>query len=110
MDKQKVEMFLLINGKYFDSLQLFQIKENLSLVDDTKLTMLQSVKFYDPSAVLLISIFAGHFGIDRMYLGETGLGIAKLLTCGGLGIWTLIDWFLIMRITREKNLIKLQQI
>lgn len=36
-------------------------------------------------------------------IGDTGLGIGKLLTGGGCGIWSLIDWFLIMDDTRNKN-------
>ena len=46
-------------------------------------------------AALLISIFLGGLGIDRMYLGYVGLGILKLLTLGGFGIWYLIDIILI---------------
>lgn len=50
---------------------------------------------------LLLSLFLGGLGVDRFYLGYTGLGIAKLLTFGGLGIWSLIDFIMIA--TRKVN-------
>lgn len=58
----------------------------------------------DYMTALLLSIFLGGLGIDRFYLGYTGLGIAKLLTLGGCGIWHLIDLILIaIRNIRDSN-------
>jgi len=44
---------------------------------------------------LLMSIFFGTLGVDRFIMGHVGLGILKLLTFGGMGIWSLIDIILI---------------
>lgn len=43
------------------------------------------------STALILSIFLGELGIDRFYLGYTGMGILKLLTGGGFGIIWIID-------------------
>jgi TM2 domain-containing membrane protein YozV len=63
----------------------------------------------DPSTALIISIFGGSYGIDRFYIGDTGLGVAKLLTLGGCGIWTIVDWFTIQSNTKKKNLENVQK-
>jgi TM2 domain-containing membrane protein YozV len=47
------------------------------------------------TTTLILSILLGGLGIDRFYLGYTMLGILKLITGGGLGIWWLIDIILI---------------
>ncbi|WP_372773008.1 TM2 domain-containing protein [Mangrovibacterium sp.] len=110
MEAQKVDMFILSSGKFFESHQLPSIRERLLAMDDSKWAMAQTLQFKDPTISLIVSLLAGGFGVDRFLIGDTGLGIGKLLTCGGLGIWAIIDWFLIMGATREKNFDRLNQV
>ncbi len=42
-------------------------------------------------AAFLLEFFLGGVGAGRWYLGDTGIALAQLLTCGGLGIWALIN-------------------
>ena len=53
--------------------------------------------------MLVLSILAGGLGIDRFLLGDTGIGVLKLLTAGCLGVLTVIDWFTISDKARQKN-------
>ena len=40
---------------------------------------------------LILSVLLGGLGVDRFYAGHIGLGVLKLVTIGGCGIWALID-------------------
>ena len=110
MDSQKVDMFIMSNSKFFESAHLSSIRDQLLQVSEEKWNMISTTQFKDPSTMLIVSVIAGSLGIDRFMIGDTGLGIGKLLTCGGLGVWTIIDWFMIQGATREKNMQKLKML
>ena len=44
----------------------------------------------------LLQIFLGGVGAGRWYMGDTGLAIGQLVTCGGCGVWSLIDGIMIL--------------
>lgn len=56
----------------------------------------QEVESKEWLIVLLLCFFLGYFGVHRFYVGKTGTGVAQLLTCGGCGIWALIDFIMIL--------------
>lgn len=102
-----VDQWLAINAKYFPTEQVQYIRQRLEALPEQQLSMLYAISFEDPMMMLIISLFGGSLGIDRFILGQVGLGIGKLLTCGGCGIWAIVDWFLIMDATRQSNAQKL---
>lgn len=110
MDKQQVDMFIMSNNKYFDSHHIASIRQSLLDADESRFLHIQSSNFKDPILILIVSLVAGPLGVDRFVIGDVGLGIAKLLTCGGFGIWTIVDYFLIMGRTREANFEKIQEL
>ncbi|MDX2525712.1 TM2 domain-containing protein [Streptomyces europaeiscabiei] len=44
----------------------------------------------------ILSLFLGSFGVGRFYIGHVGLGLAQLFTCGGFGIWALVDGIILL--------------
>jgi TM2 domain-containing membrane protein YozV len=103
MDAQKVDMYIMANQKYFPAERMMFIREKLLAADENRFAMISTIEMKDPTTMLLISIFLGSLGVDRFMLGDTGMGILKLLTAGCCGVLTIIDWFSISKKTRELN-------
>lgn len=103
IDQARVNLFLATNGKKFAPYQLNQIITELPNLTEAQFQALLSQDFKDPTMMLIISLLGGILGIDRFVLNDTGLGVLKLLTCGGLYIWMIIDWFIILDRTKEYN-------
>ena len=109
MEQQKIDMFLAQNAEKLPKDKVLVLKDALEKLDDSKAMFVQTVDFKDPTTILIISILLGFLGIDRFMLGEVGLGIAKLLTCGGCYIWWIIDMVNAQDLTRKYNYKKLQE-
>lgn len=103
MDQQKVDMFIMTNQKYFPAEKILFLKEKLLSLDEDKFTMVSALDLKEPTTLLIISLFLGSLGVDRFMIGDTGMGVLKLLTYGCCGILTIIDWFTIMNKTKELN-------
>ena len=80
MDAQKVDLFVMTNQKYFPAEKIVYLKDKLLQTNESKFNLVTSTELKDPTTILLVSIFLGALGIDRFMLGETGMGILKLLT------------------------------
>ena len=110
MEKSKIDLYLTTNAKYFEPSAIPIIRNKLENASDETFLTLQATELKDPTTVLLISIFLGALGIDRFMIGDTGMGILKLLTAGLCGILTLVDWFTISRKVKQLNLSKISMI
>ena len=50
----------------------------------------------DWTTLLILSVLLGGLGVDRFFSGHIGLGVLKLITFGGCGIWAIIDIIMIV--------------
>lgn len=101
--QEKTDMYVMTNQKYLPAEKIVFIKQKLLEADEAKFQLVSAVEFKDPTTILLVSIFLGSLEIDRFMLGETGMGILKLLTLGCCGILTVIDWFSVQKKAKELN-------
>lgn len=109
VDPKKVDMYLSQNSKFFQPNKLMSIREAMYRLTDEQFMMIQTVEYRDPMTMLIISFLVGGYGVDRFMLGDVLLGVIKLLSCGGAGIWYIVDMCFIMSRTRDYNFDKLQE-
>ena len=112
MELKEAEQILFMYSSKLTPEYIPTIKERLLELDRTSAIVAFS-DLKDPTTSFVITIcefFIGIHGISRFYIGDVGVGIAKLLTCGGCGIWWLVDLFLIQEATRRKNTEKVLQL
>ncbi|MGP1466341.1 TM2 domain-containing protein [Prevotella koreensis] len=110
MDANQIDQFLALNSENLPEERLNEIRELLASADDNKVNLLNATPLKGKTMMLLISVFLGSYGVDRFMLGDTTMGVIKLLTCGGCGIWTIIDWFSIINKTKEYNYKKIIEV
>lgn len=105
MESDKVNHILMMLSSKIPAGSIPSVRTRLenTEISESEIMALQS-QMKDPLLSILLSIFIGTLGVDRFYVGDVGLGIGKLLTAGGCGIWWLIDIFLIVDATKQKNL------
>jgi len=109
MDANQINIFLASKGDYFPSESIPMIRERLEHLDPQYGLAATSIDYLNPIVNLIVSIFVGEFGVDRFLIGQTGLGIGKLLLflcCGSGLVWWIVDLFLIMGATKQRNLEK----
>lgn len=106
MQTSQVEQLIALYGSKVPMYNIPELRKKLAGMDYTSASIYMA-QLKDPTIAIILSILVGMLGIDRFYIGDVGLGVLKLITCGGLGIWWIIDLFLIMNTTKERNMEKL---
>lgn len=104
MDANAVNMYIAAHASEFPAQSLEIVRQKLLSIPADNAIFVNTVMLKNPVIAFILSFFLGWFGIDRFYIGDILMGILKLITGGGFGIWWFVDLFLIMGATRRKNL------
>ena len=99
-----ISNFVINNAKKFKPADFAQISELLQQMTDRELEMVSYADYRDPTLMVILAVTVGGLGVDRFLLDDVGLGVLKLITGGGLGIWWLVDIFTVDGRTKNYNL------
>lgn len=110
MPPEKADMLLMNFRNFIPEEKIPAFRNALGRANENCYTALSMAPLKNPMTVLLFSIFLGGLGVDRFYIGDTGMGVGKLLL-GGLtfGIWPLVDIFLCYKKAKEQNFVLLMR-
>ncbi len=100
MIAELVQSFMMKNGDRFDIMFAQDIQRQLTELDDSKAPFILSLSLQNPTLILVLAIFTGW---DRFFLEDITMGIIKVITCYGCGIWWLIDIFSANKRTLDYN-------
>jgi hypothetical protein len=99
-------MYVGLNAENFNPQDLMVIRERLERLDDDKFYFVQGMELQRPSTILLIAILLGW---ERFWLDDIALGIVKIITAYGCGIWWLVDIFSAKERAKKYNFQKFNQ-
>lgn len=100
IDRSQIDFFIATNYNNFEPAALLHIKQMLEGMDEDQFLMVQTGAYRDPTLILVLAIFTG---LDRFFIDDVGMGVLKILTCGGFGIWWLVDICTAIERTKRYN-------
>lgn len=110
MTEDKVVSLLARFSEDLPSDSAFAFGQALRAAPDNAFDYLITYPTKSSGVTLVLSILLGGLGVDRFYVGDIGLGIAKLLFGWvTFGIWYLVDIFLCYKKARQVNFRRLMQ-
>ena len=109
MDQTKIESYLAKNGAKLPEEKIVELKDLLAKLNDDQFISIDSLDLKNPSTMIIVAWLGACIGLDRFMLGDTGLGVLKLLLCGGCGIWGIIDIFSAKKRTKAYNYKKVKE-
>lgn len=106
MESNTIQSFMIHNSGRFPQESLLSIQKELENVPQENAGLFLGLNTADPTIILVIAILLGW---ERFFLGDILLGILKLITFQGFGIWWIIDMCSAQKRAREYNLRKFEE-
>lgn len=111
--KRQVHSFLIENKDKLPTYRMEDIRQELLALSESQWEAIEYTNFKNPTTLLVVSLLVGGLGVDRFMLGDTLLGLLKLLLsfCCGIGtIWWLIDLYNLHDTVTNYNYKKLREV